>query len=49
MKCEKVVHDEDGGYQHLADDDTPYSVDGVEYCGRCHYWMGACKNANGEK
>lgn len=25
-----------GGYLHDADDDRPYDVDGVMYCGRCH-------------
>jgi len=34
--CEKVVHLGAGGYLHDASDDTPYDVDGVRYCGRCH-------------
>lgn len=25
------------GYLHDADDDRPYDVDGVMYCGRCHW------------
>ena len=33
--CEKVPHARDG-YLHSEDDDTPYDVDGVRYCGRCH-------------
>lgn len=37
-RCTKVVHDpERTGYLHTADDDGPYSVDGVLYCGRCHH------------
>lgn len=34
--CEKVPHNEKGGYLHAAEDDSPYDVDGVSYCGRCH-------------
>jgi hypothetical protein len=35
--CEKKPHDNPtGGYLHGEDDDTPYDVDGWEYCGRCH-------------
>ena len=33
--CEKVPHTGDG-YLHAEDDDTPYGVDSVMYCGRCH-------------
>ncbi len=33
--CEKVWHT-DIGYLHDSEDDTPYLVDGVYYCGRCH-------------
>lgn len=33
--CEKVPHTGDG-YLHAEDDDTPYDVDSVMYCGRCH-------------
>lgn len=36
--CPKVPHVGDG-YLHGADDDGPYDVDGVQYCGRCHGWM----------
>jgi hypothetical protein len=37
-KCGKVPHDQRaGGYLHGEDDDGPYDVDGVLYCGRCHY------------
>jgi hypothetical protein len=35
VTCEKVAHTRDG-YLHAEDDDTPYDVDGVSYCGRCH-------------
>lgn len=35
--CEKRPHDAaHGGYLHSEDDDSPYDVDGVRYCGRCH-------------
>ena len=34
-RCEKVPHTRDG-YLHSEDDDGPYDVDGVKYCGRCH-------------
>ncbi len=34
--CAKAYHDQRGGYLHAADDDRPYDVDGVSYCGRCH-------------
>ncbi len=37
--CPKVEH-HGGGYLHGADDDRPYDVDGAQYCGRCHGWMG---------
>ena len=37
--CEKVPHARDG-YLHSEDDDTPYDVDGVRYCGRCHMALG---------
>lgn len=46
--CPKAPHDNpNGGYLHGADDDSPYSVDGVRYCGRCHYMCdatGRCEN-----
>lgn len=38
--CPKAQHVGEG-YLHAADDDRPYDVDGVRYCGRCHYWLGA--------
>lgn len=34
-RCRKVPHTRDG-YLHGEDDDGPYLVDGVKYCGRCH-------------
>lgn len=36
--CPKKEHIREG-YLHDADDDRPYDVDGVLYCGRCHYAM----------
>lgn len=33
--CVKVPHT-GTGYLHDEDDDSPYDVDGVRYCGRCH-------------
>lgn len=38
--CDKVIHN-GGGYLHDAEDDGPYDVDGVTYCGRCHHVCGA--------
>lgn len=35
VDCRKVEHTRDG-MLHAADDDTPYDVDGILYCGRCH-------------
>lgn len=38
--CEKKRHAEGGdGYMHMANDDTPYKVDGCWYCGRCHQFI----------
>ena len=37
--CKKVEHLGDG-YLHRADDNGPYDVDGLVYCGRCHEWLG---------
>jgi len=37
--CEKVPHEQRGGYLHAEDDDTPYYVDGLRYCGRCHHFL----------
>ena len=36
-RCKKVEHIEDGYYLHTADYDGPYDIDGVTYCGRCHW------------
>jgi len=37
LDCPKVFHDaRRSGYLHAPDDDQPYDVDGVAYCGRCH-------------
>ena len=35
VTCEKRFH-VGGEYLHGSSDDTPYNVDGVTYCGRCH-------------
>ena len=37
--CPKVEHI-GGGLLHSPEDDGPYEVDGLTYCGRCHYWIG---------
>jgi hypothetical protein len=34
--CFKILHDRGNGYLHDENDDSPYMVDGVKYCGRCH-------------
>ena len=34
--CFKQVHIAESGYLHSENDDSPYDVDGVNYCGRCH-------------
>lgn len=48
--CPKVQHVGEG-YLHGADDDRPYDVDGVKYCGRCHGWIGlavcTCRHDSG--
>lgn len=36
INCEKIIHSNKGGYLHSEQDDRPYDVDGVKYCGRCH-------------
>jgi hypothetical protein len=38
VDCQKALHS-GRGYLHMANDDTPYSVDGVWYCGRCHIFL----------
>lgn len=35
--CPKVSHSGRQGLLHGADDDQPYDIDGVAYCGRCHH------------
>ena len=35
IDCVKAPHGGDG-YLHGPDDDEPYEVGGVHYCGRCH-------------
>lgn len=34
VDCNKAPHN--GGNLHDESDDTPFDVDGVRYCGRCH-------------
>lgn len=34
-------------YLHGAEDDTPYDVDGVAYCGRCHHVLDAARREGG--
>lgn len=34
--CTKIPHLVRGHYGHGANDDGPYTANGVEYCGRCH-------------
>lgn len=46
--CGKVEH-LGAGYLHDVDDDTPYDVDGLAYCGRCHAWLGAVLPADRDK
>ena len=38
IDCPKSPHRVAGGYEHGEDDDGPYFVDGVKYCGRCHIY-----------
>lgn len=38
IDCPKVQHIGEG-YLHEYDNDSPYDVDGVLYCGRCHGFM----------
>lgn len=41
VDCPKNIHKPGHeGYLHAANDNGVYDVDGVPYCGRCHYWMG---------
>lgn len=48
VDCPKVEHlDFRGGYLHGPNDDSPYYVDGVLYCGRCHGWMGLSESDGG--
>jgi hypothetical protein len=38
--CTKVAHWRHGAFLHPEDHDGPYEIDHVQYCGRCHAWMG---------
>lgn len=40
VDCPKESHVGVRGFLHDAEYDGQYDVDGVSYCGRCHYWMG---------
>lgn len=40
LTCHKVPHF-GNGWLHDESDDSPYDVDGVLYCGRCHHRCGA--------
>lgn len=44
MRCHKEPHKQRGGYLHAEDVDTPYDVDGLRYCGRCHHFLGECES-----
>jgi hypothetical protein len=46
--CPKEPHLGEG-YLHAADDDRPYDVDGVLYCGRCHGWTGLADPTTADK
>ena len=40
VNCFKEKHLVTGhAYLHSEEDDTPYDVDGVWYCGRCHIYL----------
>ena len=43
IECKKVEHIGEG-YLHQSHDDLPYDVDGMSYCGRCHYVLGKTVN-----
>jgi len=38
INCTKVIHKGEG-HLHDENDDTPYDVDGLTYCGRCHTFL----------
>lgn len=45
VDCPKAAH-VNGGELHAPDDDRPFDVDGLSYCGRCHcYLPGGSLNA----
>lgn len=44
--CPKLIHGSTGGYLHGSNDDRPYTVDGVDYCGRCHVALYMGKEAS---
>lgn len=38
VNCQKVEHNDPAfTFEHLDDDDGPYPLCGVFYCGRCHH------------
>ena len=47
VNCPKIIHKSDGAL-HAADDDSPYDVDGVTYCGRCHFVLAALERGKEE-
>lgn len=48
VDCQKVPHI-GRGYLHMANDDAPYSVDGVWYCGRCHIFLSTMSHEIGAR
>ncbi len=45
-RCVKLKHDPGvSGYLHGDDDDGPYDVDGLAYCGRCHGYIDPSQEA----
>ena len=40
VNCPEAPHAAGHGYLHNAGDPSPYDVDGVIYCGRCHEHIG---------
>jgi len=41
INCKRAEHVKaNGGYMHDEYDESPYIVDGLAYCGRCHHYIG---------
>ena len=50
VTCTKRTHTQgQGGYLHGQEDDGPYDVDGVTYCGRCHEALAGDPRPGGEE